>query len=97
MNSQQQKQFEQNLKSADTLDRVIDLAVVATNSCPLRPSQDDIQRHLDIVDAALMKMRVMTGLADEYEKRLALTRLLDEHPEGYEGDCECTTCLDAGS
>ena len=30
------------------------------------------------------------------EGSLALSRLLDEHPEGWDGPCECGTCLSYG-
>lgn len=29
----------------------------------------------------------------ENEALVGLTRTMDEHPEGYEGPCECETCM----
>ena len=28
----------------------------------------------------------------DHDALLGMTRMLDEHPEGYEGPCECETC-----
>lgn len=32
-------------------------------------------------------------LRAERDKLLTLTRMLDEHPDEYDGPCECKTCM----
>lgn len=39
------------------------------------------------------KNKEMTGLKEEKEGLLKLTRLIDEHPEDYDGPCECQSCM----
>ena len=38
----------------------------------------------------------MSALKKEHGQLLAMTRRLDEHPEGYDGPCECKLCASYG-
>lgn len=44
--------------------------------------------------AAASAISQQLGLDDAHELMMELTRLLDEHPEGWEGDCECKSCVE---
>ncbi len=39
----------------------------------------------------------MLGLAAKHGLIIELSSLLDEHPEGWEGPCECKSCIEYAS
>lgn len=54
-----------------------------------------IEEYANDCRAASGRISEMLGLTAAQELTLELTRMLDEHPEGWEGPCECNGCLDA--
>lgn len=37
------------------------------------------------------------GIADKHRDLMKLTAMLDEHPEGWSGDCACRECMSTES
>jgi hypothetical protein len=47
--------------------------------------------------ASIISHRRAAGMAEQADRDeaelLEITRVLDEHPDDYDGPCECRTCL----
>lgn len=43
---------------------------------------------------AAKRISEQLGLNEAHELIMELTRMLDDHPEAWEGDCECRSCLE---
>jgi len=40
-------------------------------------------------------IEIQMGLAAQHNKLVKLTTMLDEHPEGWDGECHCQTCRES--
>ena len=78
------------------------LSSVAANCLAIQTQKKSELRDLKVaeqVEAALHSLgliRQQLGTSLLEEKTLSLTRLLDEHPEKWNGPCECRLCLSYG-
>jgi hypothetical protein len=75
-------------------DHLLDHPFVLANP-DLKQKLDCISRSLGEAyqDASNIGMENADIVTAERDALLAMTRSLDEHPEGYEGPCECKTCM----
>lgn len=55
-----------------------------------------IEEQIGIVLNDLNMIQRQLGISLLEDKTLSLTRLLDEHPEEWDGPCECQLCLSYG-
>jgi len=56
---------------------------------------DSVVRYAKEIQPELAKIWEMLGLTDAHDLLLKLTGMLDEHPEGWDGDCACLSCLNS--
>lgn len=72
------------------------LAVLTINLTIINSNIDMAKRNIciDNCHKAASRISEMTGLEASHELMLELTRLLDEHPDGWEGACECSDCME---
>ena len=47
------------------------------------------------IENLIIEMQDLLGLTAKDDLLKELTGMLDEHPDGWEGDCYCTTCIEA--
>ncbi len=52
-----------------------------------------INAELGKIHAAVGQIEEILGLAKKHDLLMELTGLLEEHPDGWEGDCICPDCL----
>ena len=73
-----------------------DLSEIIVKAMVIESSTKDpkIKEHAVDCMAAVTRINERLGLNAAHELMLELTRMLDEHPEGWQGDCECVTCMD---
>lgn len=71
------------------------LSEIVVKSTMITGSTDNpkIKEYAGDCMAAASKISGLLGLGEARELTLELTRMLDEHPEGWEGPCECPGCI----